>query len=276
LPHPPKFTPPGNTIWDFIKKYPWFVTSIILIVGGIHQFYNLYQIGPPFLRFFSVTQLFTDGLIVLGYIAILLTVFLFISFLTFIFLYERQSYHLSHKESQLIKRQYSLKLIMTYLACAVILLIIGRLIFTDLIALAQNLYENPKDVFKISTFTSNSWIPIFFSFLIFFLLSLLTVGEKPILEKESGQLLLWVFYPIILLAIAHGIATNKPMEILDISQTTNHKKLVIKLESENPDYQVKIVYFNDQYIFSKLISQKDTLINISSMNDFIEFRNIKN
>jgi len=276
LQHPPIFKRPGKTIWDFIKKYPWFVTSIILIIGGINQSYNLYQIGLPFLRFFSVTQLFTDGLILLGYIAILLLLFLFFSHLTSLFLYESVYYHLSYNESRSLKRRDSQKLILTYLVCAVILIIFGRLLFTDFIALAQNLFENPKNLLKISTYTSNGSILMYFLFLIFLLLGLLTVGEKPVWKDGSGALLVWAFYPIFILGVAHGVKAIRPVKLLDISQTTNHKNLVIKLESENPDYQVKIVYFTDKYIFSKLISQKDTLINISSMNDFIEFKNVEN
>jgi hypothetical protein len=275
LPHPPIFKRPGKTIWDFIKKYPWFVTSIIIIIGGINQSYHLYQIGLPFLRFFSVTQLFTDGLILLGYIAIILLVFLFFFHLSSLFLYESIYNHLSYNESQFLKRRDSQKVILTYLVCAVILIIFGSLLFTDFIALAQNLYENPKDLLKISTYTSNGSILMYFLFLIFLLLGLLTVGEKPVLKDGYGALLVWAYYPIFFLSVAHGVRANRPVKLMDISQTTNHKKLVIKLEFENPDYQVKIVYFTDKYIFSKLISKKDTLINISSMNDFIEFKNIK-
>lgn len=56
-------------ILDFIEKHPITISVIIpeffLIIGGIYQIKYLWNIGLPYLRFFSLTQLLSDSILIL-------------------------------------------------------------------------------------------------------------------------------------------------------------------------------------------------------------------
>lgn len=55
----------SQTFLTFIKNHFFKFGSVPLIIGGVVQFLTLKEIGYPFTRFFSVSQLLSDGLLLL-------------------------------------------------------------------------------------------------------------------------------------------------------------------------------------------------------------------
>ncbi len=77
--------------FEFISKHYLLLSTIPLIFGGIHQLFNLYKLGSQFLRFFSVSQLINDGLILLLYTV-------FFTCIAFLYIYLQQTYSLTSKD----------------------------------------------------------------------------------------------------------------------------------------------------------------------------------
>lgn len=74
-------------ILNFIKEYSTLIGGITLFLGGFHQFFSLFSIGAGYVRFFSVTQLLSDGFVVLivGFGILFWLIFIFLIIFPYLF-----------------------------------------------------------------------------------------------------------------------------------------------------------------------------------------------
>jgi len=65
------------------------------------------------------------------------------------------------------------------------------------------------------------------------------------------------------------ILVSDSVSFTDLNSIGNYDKFINCIEIKNPSYDsTEVVYYNDKYIFTKLYSAKDTVINLSKFEDF--------
>ncbi|HRE79038.1 MAG TPA: hypothetical protein PLL09_14560 [Flavobacterium sp.] len=201
--------------------------AIASILGGINQFYSLLSIGPYYVRFFSVSQLLSDGL----WISYLLLPFYFVLIFTLPFIIATDDDYLSIFYPTNSKGGFDKTKVK-----AVNLLII-------IFVYAPFFYYILTETWKYgSIFTMMT------SFVA--LLANMKLGKK--FDKEN---VFDIFAVISMLIFISSIYFTWKWTFRDnqIPKNLINKSVIEKsIEKNHPSYEYKILYMNDKYIFSKI------------------------
>lgn len=211
----------------FLEKY-WKAISIFpFFLGGIWQFCSLGSISFQFIRYFSVTQLLADGLILSYFLTLvigpicLVVAYISISFSEIFQLHKNKSGVLYHFEK--------FGLIIFYF----LVLFTSFIIFDNFIT---GSIENIAEYF-VTGFTFG--LILFIPYLI-----------ATILPIKKNKLVLIIFIATIsafctLLLSAKGWPFKPDKSVLLL----NEQRIICKLKNDNKTNNVELKYFNDRYVF---------------------------
>jgi len=240
---------------DFLKNYLSIIILFPATIGGLWQLFELGSISPSYVRFFSISQVVPDGLLVLLFVACILFTFYISKFLfqfttlsklkskkwlsTFlwmipiIFLF---TVPLIYMYFGIIDRGYiEVADIFTFIGCLTIMLVS----FANLIP--ENTFKQLEKRNETKTKTDPTKIQ----------------NEKP---KLKNYIFAIGFIAILVLSLKlFGLTTDVIGKIRDDSVKTdrliNFENLTRNLKSKNNYNFSEILYINDKYIF---IEYKDS------------------
>lgn len=236
-----------------IKDNFEFIILLPPLVGGIWQIIELSSISLSFIRFFSVTQLVADGILILC-----ITVSVIVSFLIYplyiYFLHPKKEYENfeNEKSKDIIKISYIDKFpILGYL-----FLIIVTPIFLIIIKYLAVIDFKDFSIYTIIT-------SIYYVFSVRFLINERKKSIKHSKNVHSLSTIVIVFLSYIyftsLGSIFHNLFTF-PKNLV------NYNNLILKIKNDNNDSKVEILYLNDKYIFVKISEEKSKKSKIKILN----------
>ena len=249
----------------FVEKHIKFFPLVIIfpsIIGGFWQIYELYLIDPSFIRFFSISQIVPDGLLILtitiplilsciivsrfvnprdlnknggneerkfSYVKYFISLFL-IFFALYIYVHLWIAIDKPSKVSQL--KVSNLLAISLFIPAGIPFLLLG---FIGCIK--QISYCHPK-TFKI---INKNLINFFFK----------KNGKYYVLSKES---IYFIFiFLLSFLAILLTLVISIRHQLINPSSITNFENVYNKVrENYSENIVPKLIYFNDKYIFIEL------------------------
>lgn len=150
---------------------------------------------------------------------------------------------------------------------------ISNLILVALLILIGGIYWNKLFDLKVFYPVFGFWI---------FLLMLITGNIRKRFNHLSSNQNLWIGLLQLVFATLIGLLMFIVIQyvgffkthVYDLSNTTNYKEFSSSiLKKDENIHEVKIRYYNDKFLFSEIRTKSDTLIKISSFQDFIEENN---
>lgn len=267
-----------KTVLFLKNNYSW-LSIIPVIIGGLYQFLCISSIGYQYLRFFSLTQFLIDGVLLICIFSLFIISFLMYFYTTHqIGIYKKDTCFESYADE--IKRRKNER---------------SHFIFTLILLIPLTFYlgyKSYKDIIGLN-FSYNVFL---FSFslivLIFVILNKqFKLGEvnywSGIGYHEKSRLRsflhacmhLFFYFQFFFLMYAIGpvVKSLKSFSLSDLSNTHNFTKYIECNKKQFKNFQAaRIIYYNDKYLFSEIITKKDTIIKIDSFESFIsETCNIK-
>ncbi|MCL8007226.1 hypothetical protein M8845_07295 [Gelidibacter japonicus] len=213
--------------FDTLKEYYILFASIPLFLGGSIQIISLMVVGKNYIRFFSTTQLLTDGLIVLIYIFI---------FLAAVFILIGLGWVFTRGKIPALVLSFSF----SYIAL--------RTIIENWTLIRQFDFDSNTE--------SALWL-----FTVIILSNLIFWIKRPVYISIISYVGLFIigFY-ILLLSVNIGISSF--IENFSLGNMKNKKNLECVLERDNIEFtDFKVVYYNDKYLFINLkIDQESEII----------------
>ncbi len=217
-------------IKDLIKDNLSLFILIPTILGGLLQVIQISYISPSLLRFFSLSQLITDGLFVILY-------FIIVVFLPCLLAYRVMSF--SKNLSMFYRRVIVVIFIVLYLSCMLI-----------------KLYYSKE-------FNSNHFYDFLFQIFTSFIYGcgLFIRYPKTDQSQESKFEIQSFNLKLIIYGILYGIFLGY-ITFIQVTYTfpiDNFKVLEKKFEKTG---KIKVLYFNDKYIFLEIDSKKKSGVKI--------------
>jgi len=226
-------------IYKNIKENLPMIALIPTILGGIWQLYKLGSISVSMISFFSVSQLISDGIIILLY----LTLPAFVLFPLFADIEIEEN-----SERQKLKKKIWKTSIIVYTISVLICLSI----ITYKIALIKE-FQNSKMLLKFTLF-----------------LDALLFGIIPLSAKwlRTNKTLLALTISLYLFLNCTAIFFALDNTSLNLNEVSNFNNLINKIKKEQSIAQdPKILYFNDKYIFIETVGQNKKSILIKKLDD---------
>jgi len=239
-----------TTIPSWIKENLSMIVLVPTILGGAWQLAELAIVGIPYIRFFSVTQLIPDGLLIL----IFLSVLFLVSWLAVRMTKE------ADKTEKKRKPSYFGVLIgvifWIYISWHVLLIVLGSL---------NSSSEKKPLFFAIATITGTFILATIY---VLVLETLKLVGRKVNTRHPLIQSFRYVTTTIIIISISIiGVYSIKAIRDFSLfsEDFSNLEKIMCKMQNskkatdssnvidpvDKKTYSFKIIYFNDKYLFIK-------------------------
>ncbi len=253
-----------------IKEYIGIIVLLPSLLGGIWQLYALSKISISYIRFFSISQLIPDGIIVFIFLIflfliIILNISLILDLLNLLnYLFKDYLNKIKNIAYDTIERKSSLiKLLLIFCLPTIILFF---LMILDIVYL-----KNINLFYKILI---NTFIVALF---IIYLYIIDTLKNK-FIELKSLYSLNSIFIlgiTIIIfehLLISFGTNYQLPQNLINIDEISE------KIKKENSSNNIDILYMNDKYIFIRLITEKIPNGKIDTINKIkiIKFEDLIN
>ncbi|SHF80271.1 hypothetical protein SAMN05443549_101395 [Flavobacterium fluvii] len=227
-----------------LKEYYALIALIPTLLGGIWQFYKLGEMSFNMMRFFSITQLVSDGILILVFC------FLPISFiLPYINFKKKIKRNPEQEKLQLKKTEIILGLIMIAL-------------------ILSSIFLEIKTILKLETFKSLLYLLV----LIHIIATIVYSVFLYLIKDEINQAVFRVIFCFILLSISITIAKiSLENNIKDFKSIQNFQKLINTLK-QNDSYskEPEILYFNDKYIFIAIEKKEEKEIIIKKTDALFE------
>lgn len=235
-----------------LKENAPYVVAVTTILGGINQFYNLTKIGKYYVRFFSLTQLISDGIWI---IYLLLPLYISAIFLIpftvesdiFLELFNPIDKNKNYKRHRAIILNSSL-IVFIYGFCFLSIYNNGWK-YASLVLL----------LYSFVGFRANFWL----------------------LKKYKNEDMFFYFGAISFTVFVASIyfASLRIFRDNDIPKNLENNKLVNQIIEENyPDYKYKLLYMNDKYIFSKIycdsITEPGVKVLLLPSEEFLKIHNL--
>ncbi len=232
----------------FVKEYYIFITGVPLIMGGLHQVYSLANIDTGYVRFFSITQLLSDGVIII----LTLIVFLFVVIMVVIFLtgfYKKRYAPPKHIQDSKKDKDFLVVVgIMLFFA------FVGRYIFES------PFFENILKIWNGSSISNYDSIYTKLSLLAILILIFGNIMYWPNWSKFRYNLLFY-FNSIIVSLIGIMLILGYFKKVKDIiipAKLSNYENINCLLNiHDQSKFIPEIIYFNDKYIFVKISGNED-------------------
>lgn len=258
--------------WNWLRdNYP-FILLVPTLVGGFWQLLELLSIGTAYIRFFSISQVVPDGLMIL--LLVIIVVLTLKMGLAEVGGTKKESDNVNRssetkpipKKELSAPRQY-MKLLVNVFVHMVILLNIIRFLQNENLR-----YDSPLGYMFAAVFA-----------LVFLLRMLKAIGivivrvhklnlnVDRILEHEITNSIFAMFYIVIFSGFFFVIAWFHQAFFLS-GNMQNQSNFLMKVQTENPGMKVyDILYFNDKYIFVELVPIKgESKILVKEFSEFFE------
>ena len=236
--------------WKEVNDYVEIAVLIPAIIGGLWQAYELASISTSFIRFFSVSQVVPDGLLIL-----FSGICVFISYKISLVLIKFLPFYNNRAD----KWWVSTIAIIAYMFIGTVIL---YYYYVDFIK---------QDYFQLSDLTFSIIFVVIFSNIIFYLLPYSfriklksAFSNKTENKKDSSDDLFSKFKGVviviigaIILVITSLLVQNFRQNYVDISELQNLKCLNNILSEKSDIDNSTIIYFNDKYIFTKSSDSND-------------------
>lgn len=231
-----------NKTAKFLKEYLSILIVIPAFIGGIWQSFELMSISIPYIRFFSISQIVSDGILILMFIIIAFS-YNFIGWFADILFFEKGKPEpaevLSAEDYEIYKRK-KLRYWLSFFIIAYVIIF----------GLIYRLFDDK------ATLTEFKGLFVMTFFYVFILNRSLDNcyfyakdKHKKIFKACNGLLL--VLYFVFALSFSKRIHNLliAPTNIINIEQ--------VKMDVENkyPNTKQELLYFNDKYIFIKIIDK---------------------
>lgn len=235
-----------NKTLKVLKDNLSLIVIVPVLLGGIWQLIELASISFSFIRFFSSSQLIADGLLII----FLLFLFMILVVLTEILAdlrNERSNMARIFTENEASRTSsYTLILVMT-----------GFSIFSFLVF--RSLFHFMGKVEEMKSFNILSFILTVFAY--FFISShnirlLKRIKRKYDVEKIKSLLLVFSFVLLFQLYLLYEIGFRLHKSFLLPKNLSNLEVLASDLKTQNKGAKIKLLYFNDKYIFYEIQSVK--------------------
>jgi hypothetical protein len=211
------------SIKNFIKENLSLFILVPTILGGLLQIIQIFLISPALLRFFSLSQLVIDGLFVIIYFATVI-------FLPYYF--AKRTMRFSKKIS---RDQRNFLMIIFYIL--VVFCIIINLVYQE------DFKVNPLSDFLFEIFTFYIYGCGFF----------IDFPETNMSEELKFRIQ-GINLKMIILLVSYGIIFSF-FAFIQISNTTPIDNFVVLEKKFEKDGEVKLLYFNDKYVFLQIDSK---------------------
>lgn len=268
-----------KSFYEWTQKNIGIILLLPTIIGGIWQILELGSLGTPYIRFFSVSQLVSDGLLVCY-------ILLWMGAMAAIQIYDKQLAGLIIKdrvtlgnidEEQVLEQISECRLTSTIKFTLISIVSTALLYFMVL----------PKIIVVINTqilTISNLMDFTYYSIFCFIILKGLKVlflnatNSYAFFGRHAVQNVLRtiIFVGIIaMIYVSFSFLKIFHNSFLMPSSFKNLEYVICKIKQNNPGIEKsEIQYFNDKYIFFKLIYPKNkTKIEVVSFESFLDFNN---
>lgn len=228
LPKKPKFA--FKKIVDCLTKYLSLILIVPAVFGGIWQIINLSRISLAYIRFFSVSQIIPDGLLIL--------VLLFIWFVVFygMYLYFKRI-RKNKSDDKTDSHQNTIAVLVFFcIICSVILYFSKNIFFSDSVSFIE-IFIFPLAVIN-------------FTFLFFSIITLIAFLRNFTREKfDKFFKLLAIPYFLILIVMLGVFLRNFNKSFIIPGNLQNIENVKCKLGDSEKSTKYEILYFNDTYVF---------------------------
>jgi hypothetical protein len=227
--------------YNFVKDNLTMIAIIPTILGAIWQLYMLSSLSSNLVRFFSVSQLISDGILVLGFF-----IFPFI-----------MSYQILMKRNTNEKKKEDINLTNADNISIIIVMIILILVFIRIVINFQkfiqlNDFESLFYILFISGFIANIIFAVIYEFF-----------------KSRNLVIIYSLCTFIMgfcIACCAFYKTSK-----NVSNIYNFGKILNSIESKDCySRKPEVLYFNDKYIFIELEKNNKKSILIKKIDDLFE------
>lgn len=238
-------------ILDFLKDYIAVFLIVPTILGGIWQLAMLGSISFIFIRFFSMTQLVQDGLLIIlffiffGFMSSLFIIFYFILFIIEIFLNEIKLFRKLHIVVYKMNSR-SLLTIILFLIIAIIPTALMIFFMQEKVHGKYDAYEDfPKRFFFISGLLVTSYI---------YIIQYLKKWTKNEMKRHMDLLYVSIAFTVFYCFVESLYLFNR--DYMVPNQLVNIETFRKNAAKQNKVIDVDIQYINDKFIFVKLIEKK--------------------
>jgi len=238
-------------ILDFIKDYLAVFLIVPTVLGGLWQIIMLGSMSLTFIRFFSLSQIIQDGLLML----IFLIVLAFFSLIFLIQFYIMKAIGMDLDKFKNIRKLhigiYRIKQFSwTTLVIILPLMILPvAVLWIYLVQIHHNnipiKLEKPFPFFLIAGAISTVYF--------YFIEYINSWGNKGFRKSFEGVIL---SFSIIVIAIIFKTFTLFNKEYLIPSNLVNTDSIIKTILSKNPEAKAEIIYLNDKFIFLQVIKQE--------------------
>lgn len=215
------------------------IALVPTVLGGVWQLYKLGSISVSMISFFSISQLISDGIIILIYF--ILPAFVLFSLFADIEIDENT------ERQKLKKKIWKISTILYSVTVFICLCITAY----EIVVIKE--YRNSKMLLKFT---------LFLDALIFGLIPL----SAKLLRRNKSHLAFTISLYLVLNCTAVFFALNNTS--LNLKDIRNFNALIQKIKKQEPTAkEPTILYFNDKYIFIETVDHSKKVITIKKLDD---------
>lgn len=228
-------------IFDLIRNNITMIAVIPTLIGGIWQICKLGSISINMIRFFSISQLVCDGMILL---VIFIPLFLYlIPFIRTIYVESKKGQNIFDKDL-LLPNLFAVMVLLSIIVCSILYFELYRYIKTDNLT---NLFARTHLLF----------IPLV---VLYYIL-------QKILKKEIIMQFVFIAFAAIFFSVTLISFNNISQNLKNIE---NFQLLLQSTKEQTKSKKIKILYFNDKYIFIEIDKLKSKSILIKKIDNLFE------
>lgn len=232
----------ATDIIDYIQNKLSVIIIVPAFIGGLWQALELLNISTPFIRFFSISQIVPDGLLILILFLIPFIVPISSHYFDKLFLSEEYSKEIARKDTRekLYKNPHTNLIIFTIvfiMVCGSGLYFFYRVIFEE------------HNIENISTAVMMAYLSVYASNIFLTLCYDLATTKMRDYYKLCNMFLLTLY-----LLIGYSFANEVHNKFLLNDKLDNINNIYSALEKTHPGTKKRILYFNDKYFFVEIMS----------------------
>ncbi len=230
-----------DKIREFLIEHLSILIVLPAFIGGLWQALELMSISIPYIRFFSISQIVPDGILILMFLVICSAFFLLgLSIDTLFFIKDKtEPTYVGEDDYEIYRKEKLRNWIFTFF-----ILYISSVFYFEWFVFDKTNFSDLKTDIGISL-TMIFWLNLSLNKCYYF------AKEKYKHIFKFCNFLLFMFYIILCTYFSkhiHNIFTA-PSNIMNIEQVK------IDVAHKYPNTKQKILYFNDKYIFIKIINK---------------------
>lgn len=218
-----------KTVVDFLKEYLSIIIVVPAFIGGLWQAIELMSISVPYIRFFSISQIVPDGILIL--------LFMFCALLPFFFSMVMRYFFEPQKEINKRKKlKYGVHILLTFLVLSITYYLLNLRETNTVKSVLAETTIITCIIYGVYDFQNREY------------------NSSDFFGKAMYKLL---NIPIFILYIVVGYYfCNQIHKTFTITNNLeNIKNIKEGIAHKFPNTKQEIIYFNDKYIFIKIIEK---------------------